>query len=59
MTKKELGELAMEILNTADIDEDLGEQGIIQVDSNLLFRFYIMRDLVDQIPKRHYNTLVE
>jgi hypothetical protein len=47
MTKKELGELAMEILNTADIDEDLGEQGIIQVDSDLLFRFFMMRDLVD------------
>jgi len=47
MTKKELGELAMEILNTADIDEDLGEQGIIQVNSDLLFRFFMMRDLVD------------
>jgi len=48
MTKKELGELAMEILNTADIDEDLGEQGIIQVDSDLLFRFYMMQGLVDE-----------
>jgi hypothetical protein len=46
MTKKKLGQLAMEILNTAEIDEDLGEQGIIQVNSDLLFQYYVMRNLV-------------
>lgn len=34
-------ELAFEILKTAELDDD-AEQGVITVDPNLLFQFYIL-----------------
>jgi len=42
MTRQELGELAIEILLGADLDDN-SEDGDIRVDPNLLFRFYVMR----------------
>ena len=45
MTKQELGELAVEILSDAELD-DASEEGFIRVDSDLLFRFYVMRGIV-------------
>jgi hypothetical protein len=39
--KEKAAELAVEILNTADLDDD-SEQGYIRVDPDLLFQFYIL-----------------
>ena len=39
--KAQAAELAVEILKTAELDDD-SEQGIIRVDPDLLFQFYIM-----------------
>jgi hypothetical protein len=39
--KAKAAELAVEILRTAELDDD-SEQGIIRVDPNQLFQFYIM-----------------
>jgi hypothetical protein len=36
-----LAALAIEILKTAELDDD-SEQGVITVDPNLLFQFYIL-----------------
>jgi hypothetical protein len=52
MTKEELGELAMEILNTADTSGPDTEDGVITVDSDLLFRYYIMRGIVNSEAKK-------
>jgi hypothetical protein len=52
MTKQELGELAMEILNTADTSGPDTEDGVITVDSDLLFRYYIMRGIVNSEAKK-------
>jgi len=48
MTKKELGKLAMEILNTANTSGPDTEDGVITVDSNMLFHYYAMRHLIDE-----------
>jgi hypothetical protein len=45
MTKQEqqeLNKLAREILNTAEVEGDEGEDGYIRVNSDLLFRYYVM-----------------
>ena len=39
--KSQAAELAVEILKTAELDDD-SEQGIIRVDPDLLFQFYIL-----------------
>jgi hypothetical protein len=52
MTKQELGELAMEILNTADTSGPDTEDGVITVDSDLLFRYYIMRGVINSEAKK-------
>jgi hypothetical protein len=41
--KERAAELAVEILKTAELDDD-SEQGIIRVDPNLLFQFYVMNN---------------
>lgn len=45
--KKELGELAIEILASAEIT-DASEQGDIRVDPNALFRFFMLKNLYKQ-----------
>jgi len=40
--KEQAQALAFEILMTADLSDDDSEQGIIQVDPNQLFQFYIL-----------------
>ena len=47
MTKKELGKLAMEILNTADTSGQPFDR-LITVNSDLLFHYYAMRHLMDE-----------
>ena len=42
MTREELGEMAIELILTADMDEET-EQGYIRVDPNLLFQFLVVR----------------
>jgi hypothetical protein len=42
MTREELGEMAIELILTAEMDER-AEEGLITVDSNLLFRFLVVR----------------
>jgi hypothetical protein len=42
MSDKELGQLAMMILNTAEMEDDEAEDGYIRVDSDLLFRYFVM-----------------
>ena len=37
-------DLAVEILMSADLDDETSEQGIIQVDPDLLFRFYVLNN---------------
>ena len=44
---KEAEKLAYEILMTAELDDDDAEQGIIQVDPDLLFRFYLLANTVN------------
>lgn len=39
--KEQAAELAFQILKTAELDDD-AEQGIITVDPNLLFQFFIL-----------------
>lgn len=39
--KEQAAELAFQILKEAELDDD-SEQGVITVDPNLLFQFYIM-----------------
>ena len=58
MTKQELGELAMEILNTADTSGSDTEDGVITVDSDLLFRYYIMRGVVNSEAKKKAKKVV-
>jgi hypothetical protein len=58
MTKQELGELAMEILNTADTSGSDTEDGVITVDSDLLFRYYIMRGVVNSEAKKKAKKLL-
>jgi hypothetical protein len=57
MTKQELGELAMEILNTADTSGPDTEDGVITVDSDLLFRYYIMRGVANSEAKKESKKL--
>jgi hypothetical protein len=52
MTKEELGELAMEVLNSAKVDKNFGEDGVIQVNSDLLFRYYVMRGNIRRKAKK-------
>ena len=42
--KEQAQELAVEILMSADLDDEASEQGIIQVDPDLLFRFYVLNN---------------
>jgi hypothetical protein len=58
MTKQELGELAMEILNTADTSGPDTEDGVITVDSDLLFRYYIMRGVANSEAKKKAKKLL-
>ena len=46
--KEQAQELAFEILKTAELDDD-SEQGIITVDPNLLFQFYIMANTKEKV----------
>jgi hypothetical protein len=57
MTKEELGELAMEILNGAEVDKNFGEDGVIQVNSDLLFRYYVMRGNIRRKAKKAEKTV--
>jgi len=57
MTKEELGELAMEILNTADTSGPDTEDGVITVDSDLLFRYYVMRGNIRRKAKKAEKTV--
>ena len=41
--KEQAAELAVEILRTAELDDD-SEQGYIRVDPNQLFQFYILNN---------------
>lgn len=49
--KKQLGELAIYILSTAEID-DRAEDGEITVDPDLLFRFLVERNLLRSLAKK-------
>ena len=44
MTREELGEMAIELILTAEMDER-AEDGVITVDPDLLFRFLVVRSL--------------
>jgi phosphoribosyl-ATP pyrophosphohydrolase len=44
MTREELGEMAIELILTAEMDER-AEDGVITVDSDLLFQFLVVRSL--------------
>jgi hypothetical protein len=41
MFKKEIAKLAVEILKTAELDDD-NEEGCIRVNPDLLFQFYVL-----------------
>ena len=41
MFKKEIAKLAVEILKTAEVDDD-SEEGCIRVNPDLLFQFYVL-----------------
>lgn len=48
MNKEQLNILAREILDGAHVCPDKGEDGWIQVDSNLLFRYYVLSQVLSK-----------
>jgi hypothetical protein len=51
MTREELGEMAIELIMTAEMDER-AEDGEITVDSNLLFQFLVLFGVVKSLAKK-------
>jgi hypothetical protein len=42
-------DLAVEILMSADLDDEASEQGFIQVDPGKLFRFYVLNNTKEKV----------